>query len=174
MKKHQCDRLCDCRVCNCCTGYCELSEEDRQTLFAQERAETTEPIKSKWDHYGLPVYRINGVDYAVADTDEDADKAARDYIEGSLWDFDSDFIARFVTKSADRDKLARALQIVQAKLCEDANDLVSVLVADRMDDFVQEATSADGRGHFLSPYDGVERDGEDVYAPWKGKLVYRV
>ena len=49
-----------------------------------DKTAPTEPIKSKWDHYGLPVYRINGVDYAVADTDEDADKAARDYIEGAL------------------------------------------------------------------------------------------
>lgn len=53
---------------------------------------------------------------------------------------------------------------MQGKLCESANSLVKSLIVD-LDHFVSDAISADGRGHFLSGYDGVEieLDG-DFYA----------
>jgi hypothetical protein len=53
--------------------------------------------------------------------------------------------------------LRRALGKMQGKLCEGANELVRALIED-MDAFIEDAIGADGRGHFLSSYDGNEEE----------------
>ena len=56
---------------------------------------------------------------------------------------------------------------MQGKLCESANGLVTALIED-MDEFIEDAVSADGRGTFLSSYNSEEVevvvDGEYFYA----------
>jgi hypothetical protein len=46
---------------------------------------------------------------------------------------------------------------MQAELCEDANELVKAVIRD-IDHFVKDAILSDGRGHFLSSYDGEENE----------------
>jgi len=46
--------------------------------------------------------------------------------------------------------------------CETANDAIFKLIKD-FNKFVQEAIATDGRGHFLSGYDGNENEQGDFY-----------
>ena len=101
--------------------------------------------------------------FYVAVDDEDADKLARENIEDSLWAFNSDFIAEHSSSMREAgERGVRALQKMQEDLCEDANSIVKALIDD-MDDFVEDAISADGRGHFISSYDGEEYEQGDSY-----------
>jgi hypothetical protein len=88
-------------------------------------------------------------------TDEEADEFVREYIEDSLWAF----LPAFLSSATGLDeKIFNAF--VKAELCEDANEAIEALVKHTcgMDRFVDEAVTADGRGHFLSSYDGEERE----------------
>ena len=59
-----------------------------------------------------------------------------------------------------------SLEEAQSRCCESANGLVKALIND-MDEFVEDAINADGRGHFLAQYDGNENEQDDFY-------IYRV
>jgi len=102
-------------------------------------------------------------------TDAEADQAAEEDIMNSLWAFNADFILDH-SKAADdlsgreRDEVLNALQEMQSKLCESATPLVRCLIAD-LNEFIDDAIRADGRGHFIAQYDGDEIDlGCDLYA----------
>jgi len=96
-------------------------------------------------------------------TDEEADKAAEEYIKGSLWAFNADFIIDHSKLPYDAIEMVKGYQ--ESK-CEGANDTIEALIED-MDEFVKDAISADGRGHFMSSYDGEENEetveGETFY-----------
>jgi hypothetical protein len=97
-------------------------------------------------------------------TDEEADKKCREYIEDSLWAFNSDFIISH-SKALDFDKGSEAILKAIQQLCESGNDAVRRLIDD-MDQFVQDAIDADGRGHFLNREDGTEEEqcvNDEVY-----------
>jgi len=96
-----------------------------------------------------------GGEYLVL-TDDEADDKAREYIEGSLWAFSASFIASHSTKGWSN-ACVKALEKMQGELCEDANPIVEALIND-MDHFVRDAIGADGRGHFISQYDGEENE----------------
>jgi hypothetical protein len=107
----------------------------------------------KYDMFGLKVFS-NGCEEWIVGTDEEANEACTDYIKQSLWAFNAAFILSH-SKVKFSEKLEKCLKQMQEKLCEDCNDLMEALVQD-MDAFVQDAISADGRGHFLSSYDSEE------------------
>jgi hypothetical protein len=96
----------------------------------------------------------NRNDYLVL-TDEEADEKAKEYILDSLWAFNASFIAYHT----DLDE-----EVIQAihdnGKCESNNDTIHNLIKKLgdLDDFVSDAISADGRGHFLSSYDGNENE----------------
>lgn len=101
--------------------------------------------------------------FYVAVDDEDADKLARKNIEDTLWAFNSDFIAEHSSGIREvGERGIKALHKMQEDLCESANSIVKALIDD-MDDFVEDAISADGRGHFISSYDGEEYEQGDSY-----------
>lgn len=127
-------------------------------------------------HYGLPVVKIHGgkwdeVEVAVADDEAAADKAAREAAQGSLWAFSSSWIGQFLELN---DSQTKAIEKMQGELCEDAQEIVALLIGDRLDEFLNNAIEVDGRGHFLSTYDGEEDEGENVSPALAGKLVYRI
>lgn len=114
-----------------------------------------ENVTADYDHYGLPVFEIDGEDLAIASSHEEAEEAARQYIEQSVWAFNADFLACHIEEldSEDIDRL-------RGDRCEDCNDALVKLIDD-FDYFVTEAIAADGIGHFLSTYDGeVEEIGD--------------
>jgi hypothetical protein len=123
-------------------------------------------------HYGLEVFSngrefSNGrKEYAVG-TDKEADEACKEYITDAAWAFRSSFICEYCKLPQE---LAEALEALQEKKCEGANDAILALIEKTdggLDRFAEEAISADGRGHFLSSYDGNENEKD-------GFFIYRI
>lgn len=113
-------------------------------------------------------FEIIGNEYKVL-TDDEADEEAEENILNSLWAFNADFILRnteFYEESTDFEnkEFINAMQELQSRLCESANSIVKALIYD-LDEFVEDAIDLDGRGHFITYYDGVEHwDSEnDLY-----------
>ena len=95
-------------------------------------------------HYGDQEYLVL--------TDEEADEKTEEYIKESVWAFNSSFL------SSHSDIDEEVFKLLSEK-CEDSNDAVLSMIKD-FDDFVSDAISSDGRGHFLSSYDHSESDEE--------------
>lgn len=101
-------------------------------------------------------------------SDGEADEYAAEHILDSLWAFNADFIlsrSRIEVDATNEDAILKALKQMQEKLCENANPLVRALIEDE-EAFIAEAVEADGRGHFLSSYDGEEHEvthGEETF-----------
>lgn len=127
-------------------------------LFDYEQGNTDDPD-------GYSVSDGNIVDgprgeYLVLDEDE-ADAACKEHIEDSLWAFCSSFLSG---ETGIDETVFEAL----VDKCEGANDAVRALIKGScgIDRFVENAISADGRGHFLNHYDGEENEvsvGSDTY-----------
>lgn len=104
-------------------------------------------------------------------TDEEATEKAAEEIKNSLWAFNADFILQHC-KNADSmdcyewDSAVEALRDAQGKSCESLNGLVFALIDD-IDEFIKDAVEADGRGHFISWYDGEENE-------QNGLFIYRL
>lgn len=94
-------------------------------------------------------------------TDEEADEKTTDYIKDSLWAFNASFIIENSDLPWEAEEMVKSFQ---EKLCEGANETIKALIPD-IDSFVYAAIGADGRGHFLSTYDGneVEIDNFFIY-----------
>jgi len=108
------------------------------------------------------LFEVGSREYLVL-TDEEADQRAADYIKDSLWAFNPSFLASYC------DLPKEMFKAVQDK-CEGGNDAVLQCVERAeggLDGFVEEAISADGRGHFLNTYDGNENEEGDYF-------IYRV
>lgn len=125
----------------------------------------TEGIEAVYND-GWETFEIIGQEYKVL-TDEEADKAAADYIKDSLWAFNADFILQHTAvfeETTDREdqEIIKALRMVQESICESANALVRALISD-IDTFIEDAIDADGRGHFMSSYDGEEHESNGFY-----------
>jgi hypothetical protein len=111
-----------------------------------------------------------GANYAVL-TEEQANEKAKEEILNSLWAFNADFVIKHCKNYDDMDQYefdsaVESLRHAQERCCENANGLVFALIDD-IDEFVEDAINADGRGHFISYYDGVENEQDGYY-------IYRV
>jgi len=96
-------------------------------------------------------FEVGREEYLVL-TDEEADEAAKEQIKDSLWAFNASFIISECGLDASGEE---SLKHMQEKSCEGANDFILSLVEKTcgLEEFVEAAISADGRGHFLAPYD---------------------
>ena len=85
-------------------------------------------------------------------TDQEADERVKDYIKDSVWAFNSWFLAN---QTGLPDEVFERL----SEGCENSNEAILALVEQHcgLDNFVEEAVCADGRGHFLSDWDGSEK-----------------
>lgn len=119
--------------------------------------EVDELTPSKWAHYGLVVFSYGGNDYAIG-TDEEADKAITENIESMVWSFNANFLAN---QTGLPQEVFEALQ----PQCENANDAILACVKQTcgLEKFIAKAVSSDGRGHFLSSYDGEEISEGDFF-----------
>ena len=81
--------------------------------------------------------------------DDEAEKKAKEYIKDSAWSFNPSFLASHSKVDEDVFKCL-------SEKCESSNEAVLSLIDD-FDDFVEDAIASDGRGHFISSYDGDER-----------------
>lgn len=123
--------------------------------FLEENEE--EITVSKYDEN---VFEFGNQEYLVL-TDEEADERTEQEISELVWAFNADFIIQH-SSALDYDKASE--QVVKAiqDLCENGNNAMKKLIDD-FDEFVQDAIDADGRGHFLSSYDGEENEEGDYY-----------
>jgi len=124
-----------------------------EKMDAIKRYFETKEIEEQGDHYGLSTYTIDGEEYAIG-TDEECDKACGEYIKTTVWAFNADFIIEH-SKVLDYDDVSyKILEVIQEE-CESGNECILKLIDD-IDEFVEDAIQTDGRGHFLSSYDGDE------------------
>lgn len=92
-------------------------------------------------------------------TDEEADEKAKEYISESCWAFNKSFLNSHSEAINEIDEKAW-MKFVEG--CESMNKAVKCMIYD-FDHFVEDAISCDGRGHFLSGYDGEENESEGFY-----------
>ena len=106
-------------------------------------------------------YEYGSQEYAVL-TDEEADAVAHEYIADSVWAFKAEFLEDMT------DIPKEAFEGLQHK-CEDANSAILKIIESTcgLYDFCDTAISYDGRGHFISHYDGEEHELNDFY-------IYRI
>ena len=156
-----------------------MKNQDALKKFLVEQGELSEDeisdavIKKEWDsHYSEYRFDVNGDEYLVMDDDR-AYTTADHEISQSLWAFNTDFILDHLKDEikdgndpVDLDELKACIDLVKEKLCECANAIIHALIED-LEEFVEDAIAADGRGHFISSYDGEEHevtvDGETYY-----------
>ena len=98
-------------------------------------------------------------DYLIL-TDKEADEKAKEYILDSVWAFNYNFLcahSEAIAEIPEKDFTA-----MQGKLCESFNKAVLAMIPDK-EHFVEDAIASDGRGHFLSQYDGEENEQDGFY-----------
>jgi len=136
-------------------------QEAIQALAIHLGVDKDELKLASYSYFGLQVFKLGGDEYAVGD-DEQAGEALYEYIEQSVWAFRASFIAS-ECNLPDSEGMIKAAQ----EKCESANDGILAMIKGTcgLKSFVDSAESADGRGHFLSHYDGNENevDGFFIY-----------
>ena len=156
-----------------------MKNEDALKKFLVQQGEFSENeinevvVTKNWDSY-YSEYRfdVNGEEYLVLDDDRAQATAFRE-ISQCLWAFRPDFIVAHLREcvlyadySFDLSDLTDAIRRVQEKLCEGANAIIYALIDD-LEEFVEDAIAADGRGNFISSYNREEHevtvDGETYY-----------
>ena len=129
-------------------------ENKIKTLAEHLDCEANEIVRSYCDSN----FELGNKEYLVL-TDEEANNWAKEYIRETVWAFSS----WFLSQHTDIDE--EIIQHLQDK-CEGANELLLRSIID-FDAFVDEAISIDGRGHFMSSYDGHENELNELF-------IYRV
>ena len=102
--------------------------------------------------YDDSTFELGNKEYLLL-TDSEAYVRARDNIKDSIWAFSSWFLA---SHSGLDEEIIKHLQ----EKCEGANDVLLKSIKD-IEFFVADAIACDGRGHFLSSYDGNEQQIND-------------
>lgn len=109
----------------------------------------------RWDHWGLPVINIGGSQDMAIGTDVLADRAVYMEIMESLWAFNTEWLAQHSRRSYE------FIHALQARH-EAGNDAIRATIRNKKK-FVEDAVAADGRGHFLSSWDGSEHTLDDYF-----------
>ena len=132
-----------------------------RALCAHLDCEPDDLALETYDHYGLALYAHGSRNYAIG-TDAEADAACADYCKDSAWAFNASFLAGLTD-------LPEELFSALSEKCENGNDAVVRILEKTcgLEKFVAQAVSADGRGHFLSGYDGNENEEGEFY-------IYRI
>ena len=127
--------------------------DNRIKALAEYLGESVENLRNNGNNY---VQVVDGLEYLVL-TEGEANELAAAYIANSLWVFNAEFILE-VCGLYSESNVTRSLRMMQEGSCEGYNAFIRALVDGTcgLDRFVQEAIDADGRGHFLSSYDGEE------------------
>lgn len=136
--------------------FADFEDSEQRRLIAlrffRDQGDDVNPDCTSIDRYNSHVVHVAGEDYLIV-TDDEADEACKENIEECLWAFNANFLEGETGIDA---KVFEALQ----PQCESANDAIRSIIDGScgIDEFVESAVSADGRGHFLNSYDGEERE----------------
>jgi hypothetical protein len=130
-------------------------------IWSLDNGNSTNPDDADFDGHTVSEGRI---EYLVL-TDDGANEACRDRIADSLWAFNADFLSGATGIDST------VFEVLAGK-CEGANDAVRSIIDGTcgFEDFADIAASADGRGHFLSSYDGEE---SEISVNGKWYYIYR-
>lgn len=120
--------------------------------LAQHLGCTEDELENDTDDGGN-VFAYGRQEYLVL-TEKEADEMASERIQESVWAFNTDFIIAHSNLPSEAKEMIESFQRTK---CDGANDTIVALIND-MDDFVTDAISADGRGHFLAGYDNEETE----------------
>jgi hypothetical protein len=111
---------------------------------------TNEITQSNRDGF---LFEADGGEYMVL-TDDEADQQVKENILETVWAFNKSFLDSHSEAIAEMDEdVFKKIQ----EMCEGANKTILRLIDD-VDHFVKDAVLSDGRGHFLSSYDGEENE----------------
>lgn len=139
----------------------EIDSEPLAVLAAYLEVDPEDLEEQEWGHYGLSLFADTVHEWAIG-TDEEANAACLAYCEETLWAFKASFLLGYMTAGL-REKDIETIQ----ERCEDANPAIRALVGESLSWLVRDAIGADGRGHFLSSYDGNEIEAQGFY-------IYRI
>lgn len=114
--------------------------------------ESQQQLRDAFDRKALTDYReeseADDGEYLIL-TELEVQAAALEDIKESVWAFNAEFLAKWIPlKTTDIQRLQEG--------CDNCNEAILALIGSKLDDFVAAAVKADGRGHFLSGYDGKE------------------
>lgn len=126
-------------------------QEDFRVVALSKHLELTEEEKKEIHYESNDTYCFGNEEYMIL-TDDEADEKVAEYIKETVWAFNPSFLS--CHSGIDED----VFKLLQEK-CESSNEAILKLIKD-FDHFVQDAIRSDGRGHFLSGYDGEENDHE--------------
>jgi hypothetical protein len=106
------------------------------------------------EHTDGAEFKAEGAEYLVL-TDKEAEGEMIEYVRESAWAFNASFI---LSECGLDYSGIDSLKSMQEKSCESANDFILSLIKKTcgLESFASAAEGADGRGHFLSSYDGEE------------------
>ena len=137
-----------------------LTLTKEKTLAEFLCVEENEVKENSWGTYST----ISGDEYLVL-TDDEADEEVYKEIETSLWAFNAEFIIEMTGLNSG----VESLRTMQKNSCEDCNDFIKAIIDGTcgMEYFVESAIESDGRGHFISYYDGEENEQGEYF-------IYRV
>jgi len=149
-----------------CVDKCDNLDENRALIllaYLRSQGESVDP--DDLTEMGDGTVEFGSREYLVL-TDDEADDLCGDRIEDSLWAFNAGFLA-------DMTDLPVEVFHALSDSCENSNDAVYRIVKSTcgIDKLVNRAACEDGRGHFLSSYDGEENEytAQGVYF-----YIYRV
>lgn len=144
-----------------------MKKEDILKRFLIDEGEFTEEELQEeiTEGYRENLFDVCGRKYLVL-TEEEREKEVTENIKESLWAFNSSFLAG---KTDFPEEVFQAL----SERYESGNEGILKLIEKTcgLESLVDAATSADGYGHFLSPYDGEEgevKEGNEWY------YIYRI
>ena len=134
--------------------------DNRIKALADFLGESVETLRDN----GNNCYQVGDGMECLVLTDEEADEQARADIECSLWAFNAEFILDCCGLDSDPN-VAKSLRKMQEVSCEGCNDFIRALVDGTcgIEEFAEQAILADGRGQFLSTYDGKEGEQDGYY-----------
>lgn len=135
----------------------EFGTDEFPTFLDFLMSETTEIEEQDSDYEYDDRYRVL--------TDEEADELAKEYILESVWAFNPSFLSG---ETGIDEEVFKAIQ--ENGKCESNNDAILSCIDDE-DSFVDAAIRADGRGHFISMYDGNE---DEQHTDFGTFYIYRV
>lgn len=144
------------------------TEAGAQGVTAEQRAAFAEAlgvdesaiVSSDEMHYDhLPTLSAGDEEYAFG-TEEQANEAAKTYIGESLWAMNSSYLAQETGLSRDVFSALINESGGGEKYQEDYERIVANLADGGVDGFAERAIEEDGRGHYLSTYDGEETEVE--------------
>ena len=134
--------------------------DNKIKALAEYLGKSPENLRDNGDHY---IQVVDGFEYLVL-TEGEADQEVQAYIEDSLWAFNAEFILNICGLDSNSNAID-SFRKMQEVSCEGCNDFIRALVDGTcgIEEFAEQAILADGRGQFLSTYDGEEGEQDGYY-----------